>query len=277
MHEKQLKILELAGRIQYFTVPHLWQAGIYTTPTQTTAKGHIADLKKYGFLTESHFGVSKGFGRLHALHGLTPKAVRYLVNEEGHELERIKASKSNKNQEYETRAPADYFHRVGLLDSVLACLLALDKLGVREDVLELYFRRFGMHQPRRTAIDLPRLGERLEPDAILSFTTAQKPRLYLMEFYEDSTKVQRIEKAIFRHAEAIAEGTPRKALGLSVGHRVLLVFRHAHTAKAIMQFIQDTPELEDVADRFLFKTHESILNDAFDNWATFDKKKINIF
>jgi hypothetical protein len=276
MHEKQLKILALAGRIQYLTIPHLWQAGIYTTKSKDTARDHISDLKKYGFLTESHFGVSKGFGRLHALHGLTPKAVRYLVNEEGHELERIKASKSNKNQEYETRAPADYFHRVGLLDSVLSCLLTLDRLGVQEDVLELYFRRFGLHQPRRTAIDLPRLGERLEPDAILSFTTAQKPRLYLMEFYEDSANNQRIQRALYRHAEAITTGAPSTALGLSVGHRVLLVFRHEHTARAIMQFIQDTPELEDVADRFLFKTHESILKDAFDNWATCEKKKINI-
>lgn len=275
MHEKQLQILELAGRIQYFTIKHLWQAGIYTTPTTTTAKEHLRDLKKYGFLTESHYGVSRGLGRLHTLHGLTPKAVRYLVDEEGHQLETIKASKSNKNQEYETKAPSDYFHRVGLLDSVLACLLMLDQVGTKEEILELYFRRFGMHQPRRTAIELE--GGRLEPDAILSFSTNQKKRLYLMEFYEDSANNERIKRALSRHAEAIEEGTPSTALGLSVAHRVLLVFRHEHTARAIMKFIQEAPELEDVADRFLFKTHESILKDAFDNWATCDSKKINIF
>lgn len=183
MLEKQRQTLELAGRIQYFTLDHLYQAGIYDTPSKSTARGHLRDLKAYGFLTESHFGVSKGLGRLPALYGLTPKAVRYLVDVEGHQLEAIKVSKSRKNQEYETRAPADYFHRVGLLDSVLACLLTLDKLGTREEVLELYFRRFGMHEARRTAIELE--GGRLEPDAILSFTTDTKKRLYLVEFYED--------------------------------------------------------------------------------------------
>jgi hypothetical protein len=276
MHEKQIKILELGARIQYFTINHLWQAGIYTTPTTTTAKGHLRDLKQYGFLTESHYGVSRGFGRLHTLYGLTPKAVRYLVEEEEKTLESIKSSKSNKNQEWETRAPADYFHRVGLLDCVLSCLLMLDQLGTREEIFELYFRRFGMHQPRRTAIELPD-GGRLEPDAILSFQTEEKKRFYLVEFYEDSSSVERIRRGIVRHAEAIASGVPSKALGLDVGHRVLMIFRHEHTARAVMDFINETPKLAVVADRFLFKTHESAIIDPFDNWATATKKRVNIY
>ena len=275
MHEKQLQTLELAGRIQYFTLEHLYQAGIYTAPSKTTARVHLRDLKAYGWITESHYGVSKGFGRLPALHGLTPKAVRYLVDQEAHQVEKIKASKSRKNQDYETKAPSDYFHRVGLLDSVLSCLLMLDQAGIKEELLELYFRRFGMHEPRRTAIELE--GGRLEPDAILSFTAEKKKRLYLMEFYEDSANNERIKRAVFRHGEAIHTGAPSVTLGLSVGHRVLLVFRHEHTARAIMKFIAETPALADIADRFLFKTHESILKDAFDNWGTSKGKKTDLF
>ncbi|MBD8052016.1 hypothetical protein [Limnohabitans radicicola] len=275
MHEKQLKTLELAGRIQYFTLEHLYQAGIYTSPSKSTARVHLRDLKAYGFITESHYGVSRGFGRLPALHGLTPKAVRYLTEVEGHQLETIKVSKSRKNQEYETKAPADYFHRVGLLDSVLACLLMLDQAETKEEVLELYFRRFGMHEPRRTAIELQ--SGRLEPDAILSFTAEDRKRLYLVEFYEDSANNERIKRAIFRHGEAIHTGAPSTALGLGVGHRVLLVFRHEHTARAIMKFINEAPTLAGIADRFLFKTHESILKDAFDNWATSDGVRTNIY
>jgi hypothetical protein len=274
MHEKQRQTLELAGRIQYFTLEHLYQAGIYTSPSKTTARVHLRDLKAYGFITESHYGVSKGFGRLPALHGLTPKAVRFLVDTEGHQLEKIKVSKSRKNQDYETKAPADYFHRVGLLDSVLACLLMLDKTGTKEELLELYFRRYGMHEPRRTAIELE--GGRLEPDAILSFTSTAKNRLYLIEFYEDIANNERIKRAILRHAEAIHSGAPSTTLGVAVGHRVLLVFRHEHTARAIMRFIHDTPELQDVGDRFLFKTHESIVNDALDHWGTCKGERVNI-
>lgn len=275
MHEKQLKTLELAGRIQYFTLDHLYQAGIYDTPSRTTARGHLRDLKAYGWLTESHYGVSRGFGRLPALYGLTPKAVRYLVEFEHHHPDTLKASKSRKNQDYETKAPADYFHRVGLLDSVLSVLLMLDGVGVREELLELYFRRYGMHEPRRTAIELE--SGRLEADAILSFTAEGKKRLYLMEFYEDSTTVERIRRGILRHAEALHTGAPSTALGLGVGHRVLLVFRHEHTARAVMEFIQSMPALAGVADRFLFKTHESILKDGRDNWGTANRKKTSIY
>lgn len=276
MHEKQLQTLELAGRIQYFTLDHLYQAGIYTTPSKSTARGHLRDLKAYGWITESHYGVTRGVGRLPALHGLTPKAVRYLVDYEGHQAEALKASKSRKNQEYETKAPADYFHRVGLLDSVLAVLLMLDARGLREDVLELYFRRFGMHEPRRTTIELED-GARLEPDAILSFQANKKPRLYLVEFYEDSANVERVKRSVLRHAEALASGAPSIALGLSVGHRALLVFRHEHTARAVMKFIRETNDLAGVAERFLVKTHASIVKGAFDHWATPKGERVNIF
>jgi hypothetical protein len=275
MHEKQLQTLELAGRIQYFTLDHLYQAGIYTSPSKSTARAHLRDLRAYGWITESHYGVSKGFGRLPTLHGLTPKAVRYLVDFESHDIETIKVSKSRKNQDYETKAPTDYFHRVGLLDSVLSCLLLLDSHGIKEDSLELYFRRFGMHEPRRTAIELDE--GRLEPDAIFSFTKDDKKRLYLVEFYEDSANLERIKRAIFRHVEALESGAPSRALKMTVGHRVLLVFRHEHTARAIMDFMRVTPALAGVADRFLFKTHESLLGDALDHWGSYTKKREKLF
>jgi hypothetical protein len=64
MEGKQLQVLELAAHIQYFTLDHLYQAGIYTSPSRSTAREHLRDLKAYGWLSESHFGVSRGFGRL---------------------------------------------------------------------------------------------------------------------------------------------------------------------------------------------------------------------
>jgi len=274
MHEKQVKTLELAGRIQYFTIDHLYQAGIYSSPSKSTARGHLRDLKNYGFLTESHHGVSAGFGRLPTLYGLTPKAVKYLVDVEAHDIEKIKVSKSQKNQEYERRSPRDYFHRVGVLDSVLACLLLLDKRGVKEDFLELYFRLLGMHQAKRTAIELEH--GRLEPDAILRFKTEEKERFYLIEFYEDTTDQERIRRSIIRHAEAIHSGAPSIAFGLNIGHRVLMIFRHEHMARSTIKFMNETPEFSDIGDRFLFKTHESILADAFENWANFRGLETNI-
>ena len=132
-----------------------------------------------------------------------------------------------------------------------------------------------MHEPRRTTIEL--VSGRLEPDAILGFTTKQKKRLYLVEFFEDSANVERVKRSILRHAEALHTGAPSVALGLKIGHRVLCVFRHEHTARALMKYIKETPAFADVSDRFLFKTHESVLTNAFDHWGNAKGERINIY
>jgi hypothetical protein len=275
MEGRQLKALELGARIQYFTIEHLVQAGIYADMTRAWTRKHMRDLKAYGWLSESHYGISRGFGRLPALMGITPKASRYLIEYEGWKPERIKMSKSERNQEYETRAPADYFHRVGVLDSVLSLLLMLDREDIIEDHLELYFRRFGMHQPRRTAIELE--DGRIEPDAILSFTREGKPHLYLIEFYEDPTDMARVKRSLLRHREALRTGAPSEAFGLAVGHRVLAIFRHEHMARKTMEWVRETPELASFADRYLFKTRESIIKDPLDHWGTAKTGRVTVY
>jgi hypothetical protein len=275
MEGKQLQVIELGARIQYFTIEHLYQAGIYMSPSRTTARGHLRDLRNYGWLTETHFGIARGIGKLHTIYSITPKASRYLIEYENHRAETIKLTSSKRTQDYETKAPADYFHRVGVLDSVLAVLLTLDKQGIREDFLELYFRRYGSHLPRRTAFELE--GGRLEPDAVITFTADEKPRFYLMEFYEDYANNERIKRSLLRHAEALASGVPSIAMKLSVGHRVLLVFRHEHTARALMEWVATTPELADVRERFLFKTRDSIVKDAFDQWGYAKGERVTIY
>jgi hypothetical protein len=151
----------------------------------------------------------------------------------------------------------------------------LDKRGVKEDFLELYFRLLGMHQAKRTAIELEH--GRLEPDAILRFKTEEKERFYLIEFYEDTTDQERIRRSIIRHAEAIHSGAPSIAFGLNVGHRVLMIFRHEHMARSTIEMMKKTPEFADIGNRFLFNTHKNILKDAFDHWATFKGERVNIY
>ena len=275
MEGKQLQVLELGARIQYFTIDHLYQAGIYTSPSKSTARVHLRSLRDYGFINETFFGLARGIGKLPTLYGLTPKAVRYLIEQENHRPESIKVTASQKNQGYETKAPADYFHRVGVLDAVLSCLLMLDRMGTREDFLELYFRRFGSHQPRRTSIELS--DGRLEPDAVFHFVSEGKTRLYLMEFYEDHSNNERIKRGLVRHAEALATGAPTATLGVSVGHRLLLVFRHEHTARAIMEWVRTTPEMSGIADRLLFKTRDSIVKDPFDHWGVSDGRRVTMY
>jgi len=261
---KQAAVLSLCARIQYATLDHLRQAGVYVTKSDITARGHLRDLVARGYLAESHYGVDGG--RLPVLYGLTLKGVRYLVEEECLDPGRIKASASRKNQPHEKRAPADYRHRVGLIDTVLSLLLGLDGAGLREDLLEMYFRRHGMHAPRRTAIELGREG-RLEPDAILSFHNGERARLFLVEFYEDSANAERIRRSILRHGVALATGAPTTATGAGVGHRTLLCFRYPHAARSAMDFVSSSEELEGVASRFMFALRDAVVTDAFGCWT----------
>ena len=277
MDTKQVQMLELAGRVQYITINNVFQAGIFTTPSQTTARRYIKDLVNFGLLDKRSHGVSRVGGKLPTLYTLTPKAKTYLVNSENNNPEEIKIGKSNKNQTYETETLSDYWHRTGLVDSVLSILLYLDQQGIKEDVLELYFRRFGIHEPKRTALILED-ETRLEPDAILSFKVDGKPKIYLIEFYEDSDRLERIKKSMFRHAEALGNATPSTALNIpNTAHKILMIFRYEHTARAIMEWLHTTEYFEEIQDYFLFKTLDSVLLEPFDHWALPNKRKTTLY
>jgi hypothetical protein len=267
--DRQVKILELAGKVQYIAFRHLMEQGIFEV--EVTARNNLKDLVRRGFLNAHTFGVQVGAGRLPSLYGLTPAGQKYLVEQEHHDPDQIKTSKSHRA---EMKAPRDFHHRIGLIDSMLALHQHLDKIGAGKVWTELYFRKHGMHEPKRTAIELEK--SRLEPDAILHFhdPKADKTRLYLVEFYEDSEQVERIRRALRRHEEAIHTGSPSEALGLSVGHRVLLVFRHDHTARAVMRFLREDRQFAEVQDRFLTITLEALKKDPFGEWASPEGKKI---
>lgn len=271
MTPQQTKILELAGRVQYVTIRHLLEQGIFNA--EYTARTHVRDLVSRGLLNVHNFGVQVGFGRLPALYGLTPSGVRYLTDEEYHDPKNIKASKS---QKAEMKAPRDFHHRVGLIDSMLAIFRYLDSVEIRDEWSELYFRKHGMHEPKRTAIELE--GGRLEPDALLRFTDETgRVRLYLVEFYEDEHEVERIRRALTRHAEALKNGQPSIVLGVQVGHRVLCVFRHEHTARAIMHYLETTPEYKEMVNRFLCVTLDALKKDPFGQWATPNRAKTTLY
>lgn len=275
MTDAQTRALELAGRVQYFTLAQTLKRGIWAS--ETTARRHIRNLVDRGLLAEHNYGVQVGVGRLPTLYGLTPAGVRYLVDYECHDPDTIKSSKSNRNQEYEVKAPRDYHHRVGTIDALLALYDHLDRVGASRIFSELYFRKYGMHQPKRTSIELA-TGERVEPDAILHFWDENgRERLYLIELYEDSTEVERVRRSLNRHAQAIAEGSPSIARGAKVGHRVLLIFRHDHTARAVMQYLVSVPTLAGVLDRFLFATLDAMTADPFSDWADAKKHKKNLY
>ncbi len=274
MTPAQTKSLELAGRVQYFTLTQALEQDVYQS--ETTARRHLRDLVGRGFLNENNYGVQAGAGRLPILYGLTPAGVRYLVEAENHDPATIKASKSNRNQAHEIKAPRDFHHRTGLIDTMLALFRHLDFAKCSEQWSELYFRKHGMHEPKRTSIELA--DGRLEPDAILKFKDEHgKTRFYLIELYEDSDQVERIRRAVNRHAEALATGAPSLALGVQVGHRVLCVFRHDHTARAVMRYIRETPALADIQKRFLFVTLEALKRDPFDQWAYPSEEKTNLY
>lgn len=274
MTPAQTQSLELAGRVQYFTLAQSLRLRIFQS--ETTARRHLRDLVDRGFLHARNFGTNARQGKLPTLYGLTPAGVRYLVDVENHDPATIKASKSNRNQPHEINAPADYFHRVGLIDAMLALFQHLDAVGASNEWSELYFRKHGMHQPKRTSIELE--SGRLEPDAILHFDDQNgKKRLFLVELYEDSDQVERIRRAVNRHAEAIATGAPSLALGLQVGHRVLCIFRHDHTAKAVMRYIRDTPAFANIQNRFLFVTLEVLTYAPLDQWAYPSEVKTTLY
>lgn len=272
MTPNQEKALETLAKVQYMTVKQMLEFGCF--PTEVTARRHLKDLVNRGILDVHNFGVQVGLGKLPSLYGLTPKGVRYVAENLHLPLEEIKASKSNKGQIHANR---DFHHRIGLIDSLLSILKYFEQVGITDQWSELYFRKYGMHAPKRTTITLED-GSRLEPDSILHFTdTNGKKRLFLIEFYQDDTNIERIRRALIKHGEALMTGKPSEALNLSVGHRVLLIFRHDHTARAIMRFLGENEAFSEVQDRFLITTHEEIVKNPFSSWVTSNRQSSNLY
>lgn len=272
MTPNQEKALETLAKVQYMTIRQMLDFGIF--PSEITARRHLKDLVLMGILDVHNFGVQVGLGKLPSLYGLTPKGVRYTAENLHIPLAEIKASKSNKGQIHANR---DFHHRIGLIDSLLAILKHFEQNNITDQWNELYFRKYGMHAPKRTAIPLED-GSRLEPDSILHFTDPNdKKRFFLIEFYQDDTTIERIRRALIKHGEALATGTPSEALNLSVGHRVLLIFRHDHTARAIMRFLGENEAFSEIKDRFLITTHEEIKKDPFKNWVTGSREPSNLY
>lgn len=272
MTPTQDKALEYLSKVQYMTLAQMIEMDVFKS--ESTARRHLKDLVERGFLNVQNFGVQVGVGKLPSLYGLTPKSVQYIADNFYISPENIKISKSHK----EIRAYRDFYHRVGLIDSLLAIYRYLESLNTADIWSELYFRKHGEHAKKRTAIDLLD-GSRLEPDAILHFTDpiANRKRLYLIEFYEDSEQVERIRRALIRHGEAIATGKPSEALNLTVGHRVLLIFRHEHTARAISRYLQEAEEFRAIQDRFLITTHNAIKFNPFENWIDGKGENLTLF
>lgn len=268
---RQVAILELLSKTQYLTFRNVMEQGIFEV--EITARKNIRALVSGGFINEHTFGLQVGVGRLPNLYGLTPKGANYLITEEHYPEAQIKISKSNRG---EMKAPRDFYHRTGTIDTLLALYKALESRSIRTIQTELYFRQHGLHQPKRTQIVLE--NGRLEPDAIIQFEDEnKKPRLFLIEFYEDSEQVERIRRALVRHAEALISGAPSIALNLNVGHSVLLVFRYEHTAKAVMRYLHQDPLFQAMQNRFLSITLEALKQDALTQWATPNQQKTPLF
>lgn len=273
MTPSQTKMLLMLARVQYLNTSQMLRYGIFNA--EITLKRHRKNLLDRGYIFSSAYGVQAGVGKLQALYGLTNKGAKYLVDFEYIDPEKIKVSQTHKG---EIKAPRDYHHRTGLIDSILAILAHLEALETREEFLELYFRKYGQHEPKRTQIKLEN-GSNLEPDAILHFKDPEegRDRLYLIEFYEDSEQVERVRKSLQRHEEAIRHGTPSDALGVQVGHRVLCVFRHEHTARAVMRYLATDPIFTDIQNRFLCITLDALKADAFNQWATPKHTKTTLY
>lgn len=271
--DSQVKTLAMLARVQYLNTPQMLRYGIFNV--ERTLRRHIKNLMERGYIFSSAYGVQAGVGKLPTLYGLTNKGAKYLEEFEYIDPEKIKVSQTHKG---EIKAPRDYHHRTGLIDSILAILEHLEKQGIKEDFLEFYFRKHGQHGAKKTQIKIDD-GSNLEPDAIFHFKDPKegRDRLYLVEFYEDSEQVERVRKSLQRHAEAVGNASPSYALGVPVGHRVLCIFRHEHTARAVMRYIATEPIFSDIQNRFLCITLDALKADAFNQWATPKHTKTTLY
>jgi len=92
----------------------------------------------------------------------------------------------------------------------------------------------------------------LKPDAIFSvLDTDRKAFLFCVE-YHNGDEVKRIEQQLQSHVSALKIGSPSQKYDLTIGHRVLNIFRKETVMHRTLERVQNNVLFHFMGDHFLF-------------------------
>lgn len=259
----QTKILTYLARYKFLTSSQLIRFGVSNRRSNLSVMLRLLKESKRAFIGEMQFGFVPSKGRLENFYYLKSKGKKAILDGGLLEENEVKIPKGRM-----VIFTQDYFHRKYTIDCHISCDIAAKKKGLDIPFFDRYFDKVGNNRndsnlQAKTKVTLA--GDYIIADGAFLLVNDKGSILYALELYND-TNVKRIIGQIRKHIEGIKNSSLCRNYNLEKGHRLLAVFTHPETKKAVMEKVDESS----FGKFLLFNNYEMVIEDFFQGWVDLD-------
>lgn len=273
MSESELRVLECLARYKYLTVSQLdalailkHKNGLYERLRKLQGTGKP-------FIKKNVFGVYPGQGRLEDFYYLTPKGGNFLADNLELDHDEIKLPIGTSSL-----FSRDYFHRYETINFYIYLDKWAEANNADVTMFNYYFDKVGNNRKGKNLralnrIEIDQTGGYIIPDAITKFYYNNQPYLFFVEQH-NGKDTKKLLKQLYYHLLALEEGKGAERYKLEKNHRVAVVFEFQGILEATIERLQDIQEFKGFEKFFIFKTNADLKEDFYNDWLTFDNRKV---
>ncbi len=263
----QQKILEALARYKFLTSSQMIRLGISKRRSNLSVMLKPLKETKRAFIGEMQFAFIPTKGRLENFYYLKNKGKRILLDS-GMEETEIRIPKGRT-----VMFTQDYFHRKYTIDCHIACDLSAVQHGVKVLFFDRYFDKTGNNRISKNLQAKTKVATDLDyiiADGSLLIESEHGSKLYALELYNDKN-TKRILRQLDKHLEGIKSATLCRNYGIEKAHRLLAIFTHSETKKAVMAKFED----KRLGKYVFFNDYERVVEDFFEGWGN-ETRQTNI-
>lgn len=269
-----IEILGHLARHKYLTRSLFRQLWIKVSRNHFTALMKRLSEKEMNLIGQKKFWYNPEYWKVEDVYYLKPKGKKYLIKEQWRDVNEVNLPIGGK------LFHSDYFHRIETIRIRIALEKSLKKIGHHILFYDQYFawKAEAWKRGRQAVTNIPTEGGVLKADSIiLSLDKYLKPYLFCLE-YHNGKEVKRIERQMRAYVEAIKIWSPTIKYDVSVGNRVLNIFKHESVMRCLIERMQQDVYFQNVKDNFLFITITDFNSFwILTNWRTIINSNVSVF
>jgi hypothetical protein len=262
------------ARHKFLTRSLFWMLGLKASRNHFTKIMRTLSEKEMNLIGQKKFWYNPQFWKVEDVYFLKPKGKKYLIREHWRDPSEVNLPIWWK------LFHSDYFHRIETIRIRIQIEKALEKIGHEVLIYDQYFawKVIEWKKWRQAATNIPTERGVLKADSIfLTLDRKLRPYLYCLE-YHNWKEVKRIEAQMKAYVEAIKIWSPSIKYDVSVGNRVLNIFKSESVMKCLIERMQQDIYFQNVQEHFLFNTLEEFQDiEVLNWWYNLSQQAISIF
>ena len=267
--------MKLLARFKYLTsTQFVVLLGVYSQKgTMTNALKELVNMSK-PLVGMQSFGTDPKRGKLANVYFITKYGVQYLIDNHNFESEAIHFHNENSNF-----FNVDYSHRIATIDYKIKFYKWIEDSKGDVDLVDTYFDFTGSNNNKNdkslrasTKIDIN--DKFIIPDMLTKFTIDNKKYVFAFEQHNgDDTK--KLTKQLIQYCLALKENIISKEYNHNKSIRVVIVFEKEGAKRSAIKRLKEYDIFIKLANYFIFKTNEEMVEDFYHNWSILTDKKVD--